>query len=80
MKCDKYVRINTLLEAIEEGRRKKEEGRRKKGGFEMGIQTPTQNWRRIGIGVLNPLLLVKYMELWECEKLCNKIKELGLTH
>jgi hypothetical protein len=26
----------------------------------MWIQTPTQNWRRIGIGVLNPLLLITH--------------------
>jgi hypothetical protein len=38
---------------LEEGRRKKEEGR---GGFEIGIGTPTQNGDLFLVGVLNPLL------------------------
>jgi hypothetical protein len=36
----------------EEGRRKKEEG----GGFEIGIQDPTQNGFPVEVGVLNPLM------------------------
>jgi hypothetical protein len=35
-------------------RSQKEEGRRKKFGFEMGILTPTQNKQRMDDGVLNP--------------------------
>jgi hypothetical protein len=37
----------------EEGRRKKEEGRRGEG-FEMGILNQTKNWQRIGVGIFNP--------------------------
>jgi UPF0755 protein len=45
--------------ALNEGRRKKEEGRRKQEGFDMGIQTPTQNGQPIEVGALKRTAKIK---------------------